>query len=152
MAIYEMASRHSSYVFQPGAESSIIENMRHCFRAGQFKCANVKLPTNFHCWEIAAHSEEWLGLNRDAFPTKPTIENGVANAPSCLQPPKFIQGGRGVEMRGSHRERRRSRRFIVVRHLQWIAILLVVCFFGWLALPRIAHVNTLGDAPLAGVP
>jgi hypothetical protein len=54
-------------------------------------------------------------------------------------------------MIGRHRERRRSRRFIVVRRLQWIAILLVVCFFGWLALPFIAHVNTLSDALLAGV-
>src|SRR6267378_310279 len=77
-----------------------------------------------------------VGLNSVVSPAKPTIENGVANAPSCLQPPKFIQGGRGVEMRGSHRERRRSRWFIMVRRLQWIAILLVVCFFGWLALPR----------------
>src|SRR6266436_2216682 len=50
--------------------------------------------------------------------------------------PMFIQGGRGVEMRGSHRERRRSRRFIVVRRLQWMAIFLVVCFFAWLGLPR----------------
>ena len=39
-------------------------------------------------------------------------------------------------MRGSHRERRRSRRFIVVRRLQWMAIFLVVCFFAWLGLPR----------------
>src|SRR6266550_930307 len=95
-----MASRHSSYVFQPGAESSIIENMRHCFRAGQFKCTNVKLPTVFHCWEIAVHSEEWLGLNSDASPAKPTSENGVANAPSCLQPAEVY----------SRRKRRRNDR------------------------------------------
>jgi hypothetical protein len=33
-----------------------------------------------------------------------------------------------------------------------MAIFLVVCFFGWLALPRIAYVSTLSDAPLAGIP
>ncbi len=36
----------------------------------------------------------------------------------------------------SHRKRRRSRRFNVVRRWRWIAIFLVVCFFAWLALPR----------------
>jgi hypothetical protein len=76
----------------------MIENMRNCFRAGQFKCTNVKLPTVFHCWEIAAHSEEWLGVNPGASPTKATIENGVANAPSCLQPTEVY----------SRRKRRRN--------------------------------------------
>src|SRR5882762_2263485 len=146
-----MASRHSSYVFQPGAESSIIENMRNCFRAGQFKCANVKLPTNFHCWEIAAHSEEWLGLIQLYLQRNQRLKMASRMLRHVCNRPKFIQGGRGVEVRGRHRERRRSRWFIMVRRLQWIAILLVVCFFGWLALPRIARVSTLGDAPLAGV-
>src|SRR5712664_2708415 len=39
-------------------------------------------------------------------------------------------------MIGRHRKRRRSRRFIVVRRWLWMTIFLVVCFFGWLALPR----------------
>ncbi len=46
------------------------------------------------------HSEEWLGLNSDASPAKPTSENGVANAPSCLQPAEVY----------SRRKRRRNDR------------------------------------------
>src|SRR5437879_4565773 len=74
-----LETRHSSSVLQPGAMSPIVRNVRNCFRASQFKCANVKLPTIFHCWEIAAHPAEWLELNPVASPAKPTIENGVAN-------------------------------------------------------------------------
>src|SRR6266699_6130590 len=50
--------------------------------------------------------------------------------------PKFIHDGKLVEMTGSHRKRQRSRRFIMVQRWRWMAIFLVVCSFGWLALPR----------------
>jgi hypothetical protein len=39
-------------------------------------------------------------------------------------------------MIGRHRKRRRSRRIIMVRRWLWMAIILVVCLLGWLALPR----------------
>lgn len=44
-------------------------------------------------------------------------------------------------MSGSQRKRRRSRRFIVVRRLRWMAIFLMVCSFGWLVLPRVAKIS-----------
>jgi hypothetical protein len=44
-------------------------------------------------------------------------------------------------MSGNQRMRRKSRRFIAVRRLQWIAIFLVVCSFGWLVLPRSAKIS-----------
>jgi hypothetical protein len=39
-------------------------------------------------------------------------------------------------MRSRGTKRRRSRRFIVVRLWRWMATFLVVCLFGWLALPH----------------
>ena len=50
-------------------------------------------------------------------------------------------------MKGSHRKRRRSRRFIVVRRWLWMTIFLVVCFFGWLALPRSSKIAPWQRAP-----
>jgi hypothetical protein len=56
--------------------------------------------------------------------------------------PKLIHGGSGVEMSGRHGKRRRSRRCVVVRRWRWMAILLAVCSFGWLALLRISKMAT----------
>src|SRR5258708_35809248 len=50
--------------------------------------------------------------------------------------PKFFPGGRGAEMGVRHRKRRGSKRSILVRRLQWLAIFALVGFSIFFPLPH----------------